>query len=373
MRYLAFLISFFSALSYASWDVSSFNKVLHSSSGPTRLGFIKMRSQLDQAKSLAMVDLGGFVALDESLVGEVSPGEIASINLKNGIRNWTLISENKVAAPILLNKDYLYIPFLDATVAKVDKLSGELKWRSNVPNIVARAMTIQGSRLYFVTGMQELGSIDIQSGKQEWVAETMRPAGLQLLNVSAPIVDDGMVFVGNQAGRIEGFDLKNGVRQFSSNLGSIEGRFSDIVATPVIIGQLIVTARYDGLVAAFDRKSPEKSPVWKVRVGPVTELKSYSGSLYLTTASGELISLNPVDGKTNWKSSLGSSLSVMELRETSILTSGPSGLVAKLDRSTGKLDWQDQLESNIISPPLYYGGGLWFLTGLGNLYGYLIH
>jgi len=231
-------------------------------------------------------------------------------------------------------------------------------------------MTVSGGKLYFVTGAQELGALDLQTGKQEWIVDTSKSAGIQIRSAAAPLVDEGVVILGTNGGRLEGFDAKTGIRSFSSSLGSVDGRFSDIIATPLILGQLIIVARYDGLVAAFDRRSPDKAPIWKVRGAAITEAKTFAGGVYMTTAIGELISMNPKDGSILWKTKVGDSLSVLELRETSVLVSGPEGVVAQVDRSTGVLQWKEFLDSKIIQLPLYFDDALWFSTGLGNLYGY---
>jgi outer membrane protein assembly factor BamB len=78
------------------------------------------------------------------------------------------------------------------------------------------------------------------------------------------------------------------------------------------------------------------------------------------------------DGSTVWKSKLEESLSVIEMRETSLLVSGPSGIVAQIERATGNVQWKEFLDSKIVTAPIYYNDGIWFSTGLGNLYGYYI-
>jgi len=355
---------------FAVWEMSTMNSQLGWQSSPAHVGVLSIRPWLDTDKTLAAVDMGGIVGTSDGIIAEFAPGHVTLMDPKKGQSVWTYAAEVPVSAPILGNRDSVFVAFADGSIVRLDRRSGVVNWKSNVPSLVTRAMTVSGGKLYFVTGAQELGALDLQTGKQEWIVDTSKSAGIQIRSAAAPLVDEGVVILGTNGGRLEGFDAKTGIRSFSSSLGSVDGRFSDIIATPLILGQLIIVARYDGLVAAFDRRSPDKAPIWKVRGAAITEAKTFAGGVYMTTAIGELISMNPKDGSILWKTKVGDSLSVLELRETSVLVSGPEGVVAQVDRSTGVLQWKEFLDSKIIQLPLYFDDALWFSTGLGNLYGY---
>jgi outer membrane protein assembly factor BamB len=367
--YIAFVLS---TAAMGAWDFSTMNRVMQSESSASHLGVVSLRPWLDREKTLGALDIGGFVGSQDGIIGELRPGEVVSIDLKRDVRNWVFKGDVNVSAPIVLNREALYVAFADGLIVRLDRHTGEVKWRVTVPNMVTRAMTIGQGKLYFVTGMQELGALDIQTGKQEWIVDSSRPSGIQISTIAPPLIEGGQVIIGTNIGRIEGFDAKTGVRSFSNNLGAVEGRFGDIIASPIVVGQLLIAARYDGLVAAYDRRSLDKAPIWKVRLSSITDMKTFAGGIYLTSASGDLIALNLKDGSVVWKAKLEEALSVIEMRETSILVSGPSGIVAQVERSSGHVQWKELLDSKIVTPPIYYEDGIWFSTGLGNLYGYSI-
>jgi outer membrane protein assembly factor BamB len=312
------------------------------------------------------------IGTSDGIVAEMAPGQVSLLDPKKGQKIWTYSGDVPVSAPLLLNRDHIYAAFSDGAVVRLDRRTGSVSWKATVPSLVSRAMTVSGGKLYFVTGAQELGALDVQSGKQDWIVDTSKSVGVQIRSNAAPLIDEGLVIIGTSGGRLEGFDGKTGIRAFSTSLGSVEGRFSDIIANPMILGQLIIVARYDGLVAAFDRRSPDKAPIWKVRGAPITEARTFAGGVYMTTANGELTSINPKDGTSIWKTKVGDSLSVLELRETSVLVAGPTGVVAQVDRQSGEVQWQELLDSKIIQLPIYFDDAVWFSTGLGNLYGYFI-
>lgn len=369
---IGFIAVIFSSAASGSWHFSTMNRAMQLETSASHMGVVSLRPWLDREKTLGAMDIGGFVGSQDAVIGEIQPGEIVSINLKRDVRNWVFRGEANVSAPIVLNREALYVAFADGLIVRLDRHTGDVKWRVTVPNMVTRAMTVGQGKLYFVTGMQELGALDIQTGKQEWIVDSTRPTGIQLSTLAPPLIEGGQVIIGTNIGRIEGFDAKTGVRSFSNNLGAVEGRFGDIVASPITVGQLLIAARYDGLVAAFDRRSLDKAPVWKVRLSSITDMKTFAGGIYLTSASGEIFSLNLKDGSVVWKSKIEESLSVIEMRETSLLVSGPSGIVAQLERATGNVQWKEFLDSKIVTAPIYYNDGIWFSTGLGNLYGYYI-
>lgn len=361
-----------SVKAFADWDMSTMNALMKGQSSPAHVGVLSIRPWLDVDKTLAAIDIGGVVGTSDGIIAEMAPGHVSLMDPKKGHILWTYLGEVPVSAPILLSRDIVFVAFADGSIVRLDRRTGRVNWKSNIPSLVTRGMTVSGGKLYFVTGSQELGALDVQTGKQEWIVDSAKSAGIQIRTGAAPLVDDGMVIIGTNGGRLEGFDAKTGIRSFSSSLGSLEGRFSDIIANPLILGQLIIVARYDGLVAAFDRRNPDKAPLWKVRGAPITEAKTFAGGVYMTTATGELISMNPKDGTILWKAKVGDSLSVLELRETTVLVSGPAGIVAQLDRGTGELQWKEFLDTKIIQLPIYFDDALWFSTGLGNLYGYSI-
>ena len=372
MELICFGVNGFSNKAFADWEMSTMNSQMNGRNSPAHVGVLSIRPWLDADKTLAAIDIGGIVGTSDGIIAEMAPGHVSLMDPKKGQKVWTYLGEVPVSAPILLSRDMVFVAFADGSVVRLDRRTGSVNWKSNIPSLVARSMTVSGGKLYFVTGAQELGALDVQTGKQEWIVDTAKSVGIQIRTGAAPLIDDGMVILGTNGGRLEGFDAKTGIRSFSSSLGSVEGRFSDIIANPLILGQLIIVARYDGLVAAFDRRNPDKAPIWKVRVAPVTEAKTFAGGVYMTTATGELISMNPKDGTILWKTKVGDSLSVLELRETSVLVSGPAGIVAQLDRGTGGLQWKEFLDTKIIQLPIYFDDALWFSTGLGNLYGYSI-
>lgn len=180
---------------------------------------------------------------------------------------------------------------------------GKLRWRVRVGSEVIAPPTVTDS-LVLVRGTDgRLTAHTATDGAIKWVYARQQPA-LQLRNFSAPVVEGGVVYYGQAGGRLAALSLKEGRVFWEAQVAQPRGvseieRMADVVASPVVYGDMVCAVAYQGRLACFNAKNGS--------LGWSREISSYSGlavddkAVYVTDDKGNLIAYERASGRNLWR------------------------------------------------------------------------
>jgi outer membrane protein assembly factor BamB len=277
------------------------------------------------------------------------------------------------AKPVQLDGDWLVAD----TFGNVVRLDADFSpvWTSayGAGAAIYRAPVKVGDQLILSTGADTVVGIDFATGTWQWsfTREIARGAlDLAILGSPAAVQSGEEVVVGFSDGSVIALDPKNGVEQWREQIGS--GKFPDIQAEALVVGDLIITGAFGGPLVALDAKTRERR--WEnAEAGATSVMTEAGGMIYTTDLQGRLLCLDSSTGLEVWKweykeAQLGAPVRV----GGSILIGDVGGTLHAVDRFDGSLQWSYQPMdgtrlAGIAAPVTVSGRQVLFTTAGGSL------
>ena len=198
-------------------------------------------------------------------------------------RVWTFHGRALLEFPPVLGYGSLFEEAFDGRLYALDPATGRVRWLYNAHRCGWSSPAIAG-HLVFATFIAhsscssplrngELLAFSPASGRIRW-RRAIGPCE------SSPLVANGMVFIGDQAGRVEAFDARTGRLRWRFDTGA------PIKASPTLGGGLIYIGNYAGQLFALD-----------ARTGRLRWREIGFGNFYSTAAvSGGRVYVGSLDG-----------------------------------------------------------------------------
>lgn len=254
-------------------------------------------------------------------------GVLFAVGAHNGKRAWKYVSGRCQAASPAVDEHLVYAAFLNKPPCNAKKVRDG-----------------------------ELVALTAGSGRVVWRAK-IGPSE------SSPVVEGGLVYVGDWLGRVRAFDIKTGKQRWSFKTG---GRVKDAVA---ISGGRAYVGSYDHHVYALNARTGKL--IWKAeaqqRLGHrgsfySTPAVAY-GRVYVGATDGKVYSFGAGTGKVRWSQSTGgyvyASPAVWRDR---VFTGSYSGRFFSFDAATGDVQWKFKANGPISGSATVVAGRVYFST-----------
>ncbi len=182
--------------------------------------------------------------------------------------------------------------------------------------------------------------------------------------VTGSVITDGKnLYIGTAKGKIRAFSLSS-LQNKSGKYGVIKSDIKPIwgfsmpdimVGTPIFVNQNIVFATSGHLVYALNKKTGKK--IWRFKKDVLNEITIKGQSspvliqreIFIGFADGSLVTLNPSDGKVNWKKQIGNTVARYHdvdatpvVFKNYIYTSSYDGSIVALDLLSKKVIWKNK-------------------------------
>lgn len=187
-----------------------------------------VRSERDKAGDATG---GGLAVYKGMLYVSTGFGQLTAIDAANGNMRWTQELEATGSGQPTVNGNLVYVTAGDDTGWAIEADTGRVAWQtggsSSVSNILgAPAPVIAGELAIFGFGSGEMQAVFRRGGLRRWDASILgeRP-GRALSKIDdltgSPVVSNGVVYAGNQAGSTIAVNVGSGGRLWTANEGSI--------------------------------------------------------------------------------------------------------------------------------------------------------
>lgn len=339
---------------------------------PRRLHVIRMNPSLDATKPLAQADHAGFVYRSGILVGATDKFTLQAYGVPTKKVLWTANIVGGTSAPILSFGEWLYVPFGNGTVAKLELQSGAPVWQSHLPVFSNRPLAKDQNYLYVVSAREILYALDLQRGVVKWLFDPELKQGPVLRNAAAPVKNQGYVYLGLSSGEIAKIDVRNGALVWRTESNTAVGALHDVVGRMAVYDDRLYFCRSDGFVGALYIRGPKESQLaWKspISLGSCTDTDLRDGRFYVSRLTGGLESYDIHTGTLVWQENLHRPITHFVAGEAKIFATTSNGWIQFISK-TGVLEWEDRVGASISVKPLFVGSDVYVSTGYKNLYGY---
>jgi len=177
------------------------------------------------------------------------------------------------------------------------------QWEVNVNDEVVSAPAVGSDSLYIRTVTGTIHAYSKLDGKKIW--EFSAPPSPLVLRGQVGILvgPDGNLVAGFPGGYLYKFDSINGAVIWSEKVSSPTGdneleRVADVVGTPLMVGDTVCAASYQGRVACYKYDSGELT--WSSNVSAVGSLDANGDSIFVTTSTSEVKAFSLDTGGLTW-------------------------------------------------------------------------
>jgi outer membrane protein assembly factor BamB len=253
---------------------------------------------------------GGLAVHNGVLYASVGFGELVAMDSKSGDVRWTQQLEATGSGQPTVNGNLVYLMAGDDTGWAVETDNGRIAWQvggsSSVSNVLgAPAPVISDDLAIFAFGSGEMQAVFRRCGLRRWNASVLgeRP-GRALSKIDdvtgSPVINNGVLYAGNQSGRTVAVKAASGARIWTANEGAIGPVWpaGDSVFAITDKNELVRLDASDGskvwgyALPNFVKDRPRNISAVFAHHGPILA----GGRIIVASNDGQLRSFNPTDG-----------------------------------------------------------------------------
>jgi len=181
--------------------------------------------------------------------------------------------------------------------------AGKALWRTQLSSEVLARPEAQDGVVVARTGDGRIHGLDAATGKSRWLYQQRTPT-LSVRTHVGVVVQRGGVFAGFPGGRLVALALVNGNLGWEAVVALPRGtteleRVADITSLPVIDGQMICAAAFQGRVACFD--ASRGALLWARDVSSIAGIGVDARYLYVTDDRSAVLALDKMSGASIWR------------------------------------------------------------------------
>ncbi|MCP4810475.1 MAG: PQQ-binding-like beta-propeller repeat protein [Proteobacteria bacterium] len=232
--------------------------------------------------------------------------------------------------------------------------------------------TLDGSRVYVANVDDVVYALDARTGELQWryarPPDPLRDSELTLFGAPSPVVVGDLVLAGFSDGSLVALSADGGEIAWERRVG--EGRYPDLIATPVVADGVAFTGGYSEPLVAIDLVN--RSIRWRIDVGSSSAATMHDGVLYHGGTDGKLRAIEPDTGDVLWlwDSETTGALTQPQVVDAGVLVASSDGTVYLVERETGLASWTHDpgyLLDGITVAPLVDGRQMVAITNAGRL------
>lgn len=243
------------------------------------------------------------------------------------------------------------------------QLDGEVLAKPRLAKNVVLIKTMDGGLL----------ALNAKTGALNWRYQHESNRGMLLRVSSSPSVVGDEVLAGFNDGQLMAFNLKNGQPRWQSLISGATGSSPidsvvDVATTPVIRGDIVYVANYQGKLKALDIHSGK--PIWSSALSTYQPLSVDADNVYAVDVNQQVVAFNRHHGRVIWRQpELPSrSLSAPSHTEVAVLVADNVGRLYWLSKQDGHVIRSERITSDVIkTAPLVEGSSIYTLSQRGNL------
>ena len=250
-------------------------------------------------------------------------------------------------------------------VVAFDAGSGRKLWEKNVESPIRTSPTAAADRVFAVNREGLVYCLAAADGSELWTFRGMGERASLLSNAS-PAVEGDIVVVPYPTGDLVALRISDGQPVWSESLartrtGSPMAAMSD-AARPVVDGGTVYAVGHGGRMVATNQKNGERQ--WSLTVPSLQAPWVAGDAIFVVDTGGQLMAVTRRDGKILWSTKLPGkhTWSGPVLAGNRLWLTSNKGHLIGVDASTGRVDVTHNVGQPIYIAPVVAGGRMYVLT-----------
>ena len=299
-------------------------------------------------------------------------GQVTAIDPQTGNTLWQTQTGIPVSAGVTVAGQHVLVGGRNGVLVALDETTGKILWQAHASSEILAPPATTPTRVVVKSIDGHVTAFSAQSGKQLWSAFDKQPE-LILHGSSSPRIAGNSVFAGFEDGTLARYNLTTGRQQWRQTVATPTGifpitRMVDIDSDPVVAGNHLFTAAWQGRVARLDTETGHIE--WTQPVSTYTALAHDGRAVYLSDAKGTVHAFAAHSGKTLWTQPALEArvLTGPALAGQTLVVGDAEGWVHFLNKQNGQLVTRYKAGGGgIFATPLVAGNTIYLLTRDGQL------
>ena len=306
----------------------------------------------------------------------VSPsGLVQKSNIKNGDLVWKQWIDNGISSGPTVASGVVALGMHHSGVAVLNQATGKLLWEQKVLGEVLANPLIIADKVIVKTVEGHLYAFHLTSGKKLWHVHH-GSSELILKASSSPVMNrNGLILVGFADGKLDAVIAHTGELAWQKGIIYGQGasdveRLVDIDADPIVYGDTVLLASYQGFVVRVSLDNGEV--LWKQPASVYQNMTLSSGKVFFVDDKSVVWAISSDNGQIFWRQVFlkARDLTSPVVTPLGIIVADKTGLMHILSAATGATIGQTKLNSAISMNPVTHGNMVYVLTVKGQLYAF---
>lgn len=257
--------------------------------------------------------------------------------------------------------DLIVVGTLEGEVQAFNASDGADRWHTQLTSEIISAPAIGSDIVIVRTHDGHIHGLDRTTGVQRWVYDRASVPLLSLRGNSAPVLVDGVVYSGQDNGKVVALRAGDGAPLWEQTLSVGDGRteidrLQDVDGEIVVAENVVYAAGYRGQTGALIAQTGR--PLWTHELSSFSGVALSASQIYVSDADSNVIALDLRSGSSEWKQDALKYrwLSAPAVQGDNVVVGDLEGYVHWLAISDGKLTGRQRLSKNPIqAAPLVVG------------------
>ncbi|MCH9691821.1 MAG: outer membrane protein assembly factor BamB [Gammaproteobacteria bacterium] len=346
---------------------------------PMALTEINAEVTLDEvwSKNIGDIDMQRYPVFRPAVAGNKliaanSDGDVFAFERSTGKRLWRIDLDQPLSAGVGVGQGLAVVANYRGRVVALNSEDGTERWSSQLSGEVVSAPAVGSGMVVVQTVDGKLFGLDGTTGEQRWSHETILPL-LTLRGTASPVISGGTVFTGLDNGKVIALRASDGLLGWEARVAIPQGnaeleRVVDIDGAPIVRGDLVFAASYQGRLAALSRE--DGRILWAQDASTHHSVAVGAGKVYLSDENGKVRAFDVGNGQILWTNNalLRRELSAPVFFDNRVAVGDLEGYVHILDPTDGRIIGREQVDGAAVRIPMLVDGDLLFvLTDDGEL------
>lgn len=240
---------------------------------------------------------------DGSVYTAARDGTVIRFDAGRGRVLWSASVSVRLSAGVGTDGRTVAVANEDGEVVALDAETGRQRWSARVSSEVIAAPAV-GAGLVLVRSIDNrVFAFGADDGKRRWIYQRA-PSSLIIRSPAGITIDGENAFAGFAGGKLAAIALSNGGLRWEATVALPKGgteleRVTDVVGEPVVQGQEVCAAAYQGRVACYEAATGRQ--LWARDVSSLTGVSLDARYAFVSDDRGAVQAFDRTNGRSLWK------------------------------------------------------------------------
>jgi outer membrane protein assembly factor BamB len=296
------------------------------------------------------------------VVAANSEGDVIAFDRSSGKHRWKTELDIEISGGVGVGLGLAVVTDYRGRVVALGLDNGEQRWTSQLSGEVVAAPAVGAGMVVVQTVDGKLIGLDAENGEERWSHSTVLPV-LTLRGTADPVISGDTLFAGLDNGKVIALGATDGVPRWDQRVAIPQGsaeleRVVDIDGAPVVRGDLVFAASYQGRAVALSRE--DGRGLWARDASTHHSVAVGAGNVYLSDAGGSVYAYNVGNGQIVWSNDqlLRRELSGPAYFGDVVVVGDLEGYLHVLDPADGSFIGRQRIDRDPVRIPMLVDGDL---------------